>query len=221
MKAKKLYPIILLSLLLGVSVGFNIAHIVEGGHPKVERVEADSSKSTVKQVNKSKTAATNGDDPKMVPLDEFTYKDSSETKAYPILKDHPEAYIDVDIAKQRTYIKDGNKTLYEMYASTGEKDATPRGTYQIEPEHGEYFYTAPLKLGAYHWVSFLNHGEYLFHSTPTDENGNYVESIAKTLGVKPSSHGCVHLSNPDLQWLYNNVQPGMKVVIHGTFDKTK
>lgn len=216
---KKLYPIVLLSILLVISVGFNIAHLIEGNRTNVERVEADSNASVSKS-NQEKTAKPiKGDDPDMVPLEKFTYKDSSETKAYPILKDHPQAYIDVDIAKQRTYIKDGNKTLYEMYASTGEKDATPRGTYQIEPEHGEYFYTEPLKLGAYHWVSFLNHGEYLFHSTPTDENGNYVESIAKTLGVKPSSHGCVHLSNPDLQWLYNNVQPGMKVVIHGTFEK--
>lgn len=219
MKVKKFYPIILLSFLLLVSVGLNITQLVQSNHPNAEKVEADSNVDSKKDTDKKSDTVKKGDDAKMVPLAQFTYKDSSETKPYPVLKDHPEAYIDVDIAKQRVYIKDGKKTLYEMYASTGEKDATPRGTYQIEPEHGEYFYTAPLKLGAYHWVSFLNHGEYLFHSTPTDESGNYVDSIAKTLGVKPSSHGCVHLSNPDLQWLYNNVQPGMKVTIHGSFDK--
>lgn len=219
MKFKKYYPVILLSVLLVISVGLNIAQLIEGNQDNVENVQADSEKDTAKETNKKTDTVKKGDDPEMVPLSKFTYKDSSETKDYPVLKDHPEASIDVDIAKQRVFIKDDKKTLYEMYASTGEKDATPRGTFEIQPEHGEYFYTAPLKLGAYHWVSFLNHGEYLFHSTPTDESGNYVESIAKALGVKPSSHGCVHLSNPDLQWLYNNVQPGMKVTIHGTFDK--
>jgi len=104
-----------------------------------------------------------------------------------------------------------------MFSSTGKHDTTPRGTYYVQGERGDYFYTEPLKLGAYYWVSYLNHGEYLFHTTPTDENGKYVESIAKTLGRKPSSHGCIHLSVPDCKWVYDNVPTGMKVVIHGEF----
>lgn len=201
------------------AVSFTTIHLLTMDKVAVSKVSSkDESKDKIKATKKdSVKAATDFDDKDMVPLKDFCYKMSSEKKAYPDLTKHPDAFIDVDISNQRVYIKDGKTVLYEMYASTGKDDATPRGTYQIEPERGEYFYTAPLKLGAYHYTSFLNHGEYLFHTTPTDEKGHYVESIAKTLGVKPSSHGCVHLSNPDCKWIFDNAPTGMKVVIHGHF----
>jgi len=221
MNRKGIYRIIL-SVLLVVVLGFSVAHFYNSSNVKVE---ADSKtnkpvKKTRKTVSKKNTVdspTTVHDDKNMVGLKNFKYGDSSEKKDYPNLMEHPNAWIDVDIATQRTYIMDGKTKLYSMYSSTGKNDTTPRGTYQIESERGEYFYTEPLKLGAYYWVSYLNHGEYLFHTTPTDANGKYVESIAKTLGREPSSHGCIHLSIPDCKWIYDNVPTGMKVVIHGQY----
>ena len=201
-----------------------IAALGYGGYQAVTsqtkdvKVEAKDSAKVKKAPKKEVPSPENvKDDKDMVPLKDFDYNTASEKKDYPNLADHPDAFIDVDIATQRMYIKEGKTILYEMYASTGKKDATPKGTYHVQGERGEFFYTQPLKLGAYYWVSFLNHGEYLFHTTPTDEQGNYVESIAKTLGREPSSHGCIHLSVPDCKWVYENVPYGMKVVIHGDF----
>lgn len=217
MDYKKICRIAIISLLAIIALGYGTFELV-GNSAKDVKVEAKD-KAEPKKVTKkvTNTPDTVEDDKDMVSLKKFTYNDSSEKKDYPDLNEHPDAWIDVDIATQRMYVKDGETILYEMYASTGKKDATPRGTYYVQGERGEFFYTEPLKLGAYYWVSFLNHGEYLFHTTPTDEQGNYVESIAKTLGREPSSHGCIHLSVPDCKWVYENVPYGMKVVIHGSY----
>ncbi|MFT8728124.1 MAG: L,D-transpeptidase [Liquorilactobacillus ghanensis] len=53
--------------------------------------------------------------------------------------------------------------------------------------------------------------EYLFHSTPTASQGDFIQSDANDLGKKPSSHGCVHLSISDSKWIYENIKYGTKV----------
>ena len=216
MKNKGIYKIGLISLLVVILilVGANqfSRHSTEKRDVKVETKQKKA-----KKLVKKATPQTVRDDKDMIGLKTFKYADSSEKKNYPDLTAHPNAWIDVDIATQRTYIKDGKKNLYEMYSSTGKHNTTPRGTYYIQNERGDFFYTAPLKMGAYYYVSFLNHGEYLFHTAPTDVTGKYDEKIAKTLGREPSSHGCIHLSTPDCKWIYDSVPSGMKVVIHGTY----
>lgn len=224
MNYKRIYQITLIALLLGLFfITAQQVYTGQGNGYQTSQVDADSTsdKSDASKAAKSKPKKTDSklsqDSKDMIALDDFKYTDSSEKKDYPDLMQHPEAFIDVDIALQRVFIKEGDKVLYEMYASTGKNDTTPRGTYHIENERGEYFYTQPLKLGAYYYTSFLDHGVYLFHTTPTDENKVVVPSIAKTLGREPSSHGCVHLSDPDCKWIYDKVPAGTKVVIHGTF----
>lgn len=201
-------------MLVGILI-FNVM-----GHDDEKKVKADSSVKSAKVAVKKKVEKTaTNDDKDMIDLKHFKYTDASEKKAYPDLTQHPKAWIDVDIAAQRVYIKENQNKLYTMYSSTGKDDTTPRGTYYVQHERGDFFYTEPLKMGAFYWVSFLNHGEYLFHTTPTDVTGKYDETIAKTLGQKPSSHGCIHLSTPDCKWVYDNVPENMKVVIHGKYQE--
>lgn len=218
MNRKKIYTIVL-SVFSILVLGIIVWHFTDT--TKNARTDSQQvAKKVKKSPKKEAPSPLNVKDAKdMVKLKDFKYNKSSEKKKYPNLYNYPKAWIDVDIATQRVYIKNGNTTLYEMYSSTGKNDATPRGTYHIQNERGKFFYTAPLKLGAYYYVSFLNHGEYLFHTTPTDVQGTYVKSIAKTLGREPSSHGCVHLSAPDCKWIFENVPSGMKVVIHGKYQK--
>jgi Uncharacterized protein conserved in bacteria len=212
---KKLYTSVL-ALITVVLLGFIAVNFL--GHDDQKQVKADSANKATKVVAKKKAVEkVSKEDKDMNDLKHFKYTDASEKKAYPNLLQHPKAWIDVDIASQRVYIKDGKTNLYTMYSSTGKDDTTPRGTYYVQHERGDFFYTEPLKMGAYYWVSFLNHGEYLFHTTPTDVTGKYDEQIAKTLGHEPSSHGCIHLSTPDCKWIYDNVPENMKVVIHGKY----
>jgi lipoprotein-anchoring transpeptidase ErfK/SrfK len=148
-------------------------------------------------------------------MNSINWKKSSEKKAYPDLDRYPKAYLKVSIAKQRVYVMNGDKTLYTMYASTGSDESpTPTGTYHIQAERGDFFYNAASKEGAKYWVSFKEHGIYLFHTVPTDQQGNYLEKEAKQLGKEAQSHGCVRLSVPDAKWIYDKVPEGMKVEIH-------
>jgi lipoprotein-anchoring transpeptidase ErfK/SrfK len=141
---------------------------------------------------------------------------SSEDKAYPTLQ--ASDWIDVSEEKQRVYIKHDHQVLYTMYCSTGAPDATgtsatPKGTFEIEAERGLNFFNQASGEGANYWVSFKDHGTYLFHTVPVDANGNYVESEAVKLGKEAASHGCVRLSVADAKWFYETVPTGMKVVI--------
>ncbi|PWG00051.1 L,D-transpeptidase [Levilactobacillus bambusae] len=161
---------------------------------------ADTAKQTVKV---KKTAQ-----PK-----EINWRKPSETKPYPKLKKSD--WLDVDTKKERVYVKRGDKTLYTMYCSTGVgKNKTPHGTFHIQEERGTFFYNKESKEGAKYWVSWKDHGIYLFHTVPTDSKGNYIKSEAEELGKNAASHGCIRLSVADAKWVYEKVPYGMKVVIH-------
>lgn len=90
---------------------------------------------------------------------------------------------------------------------------TPTGTFHVEQERGDHFYSDLSHEGGNWWVSWKDHGIYLFHSVPIDQQGNYEEDQARLLGKKPASHGCIRLSVSDAKWLYEQLPVGTKVVI--------
>lgn len=90
---------------------------------------------------------------------------------------------------------------------------TPTGTYHIQRQRGNTFYNAKLREGAKYYVSWLNHGTYLFHSVPTGANGKVNVKEAAKLGKTQGSHGCIRLSIPDARWFSKTVPVGTKVVI--------
>ena len=142
---------------------------------------------------------------------------SSEKIAYQNINKYPGLWIHVSLEKQRMYLINHKHIIYTMYISSGVPTAdrrTPRGTYYVQAERGKYFYSAAVNEGAYYWVSWLNHGEYLFHSTPVDSQGHFIKSDASDLGKRPSSHGCIHLSIADSKWVYNNIKYGTKILIN-------
>ncbi|MCC9763335.1 L,D-transpeptidase, partial [Streptococcus agalactiae] len=115
--------------------------------------------------------------------------------------------------RQTMTITSNDKVIFKTIVSTGAKESpTPKGTFVIEPERGDFFYNASSKEGAYYWVSFKEHGIYLFHSVPTDQQGNEIPEEAKQLG-KAASHGCVRMSRADAKWFYENIPQGTTVTI--------
>lgn len=122
----------------------------------------------------------------------------------------------MDVKQQKAYIKAGSKTIYTMIVSSGldqtHDDSTPKGTFHIEPERGEWFFSEGYQEGAEYWVSWKNHGEFLFHSVPMTKDKKVIEKEAKKLGAK-ASHGCIRLSIPDAKWIYENIPEHTKVVI--------
>lgn len=135
---------------------------------------------------------------------------------YPPLGPNEPLWIRVSLESQKVDIMSGPRILYSMVASTGldepTDDRTPQGIFFVQRERGPSFYSAKLGEGARYWVSWLNHGEYLFHSVPTDRRGKIIAEEARRLGHK-ASHGCIRLTLPDAKWLYENIRYGTKVVI--------
>ena len=185
--------------------------------------QGSTAATTVTKTIAQKSAASSNSSSQMrTPID---WQKSSETKPYPDLDQVNDFWVKVDLKKNRTYLMSGDKVIYTMYSSGGSyhhdeetgkyESYTPTGTFYIEPERGDSFYNASLNEGANNWVSFKDHGIYLFHSVPTDASGNYNVKEAKKLGKKAASHGCIRLSVPDSKWMSENLKTGTKVVING------
>lgn len=145
------------------------------------------------------------------------YRQPSEYAPYPDLSKMNNFWIHVRIGQNRVYLMNGNDVVYTMYCTAGYYangvSTTPTGTYYIQAERGNSFYNGGLGEGANYWTSFLDHGVYLFHTVPTDANGNYKPYEASQLGINQGSHGCIRLSIPDAYWIMHNVPTGTRVVI--------
>lgn len=116
----------------------------------------------------------------------------------------------VSLDKQKVYIFKNNQLIKTLICSTGiEGSDTPKGTYTIE-DRAPFFFSQKFQEGGLYWVRFM--GDYLFHSVPTDANGNVIPQEATKLGVK-ASHGCIRLSVEDARWFYENVSSGAELII--------
>lgn len=133
------------------------------------------------------------------------------TGAQPNLADYTNLSIRVSLAEQQVHIMSNGQDIYVMRASTGIGDATPHGHYVINGLRGDSFYNPNEGMGARYWVGFIG-GVYLFHSVPTDVNGNWIASEGDKLG-QPASHGCVRLSVADAAWFYQQIPNGTPIDI--------
>lgn len=119
--------------------------------------------------------------------------------------------VEVSVAKQRVYLKSGNKVVYTMLCSTGAY-ATPTvtGNFKLS-SGGAYFWGG--SGGAKYWRAFAA-GGYYFHSIPTTSpNGAYGAKYGNQLGHR-ASHGCIRLSVADSLWFYKNMPNGTRVYVH-------
>ena len=186
-------------------------------HPQKVVVE-----SQVKEKPTQEKKIDNSESHMRTPID---WHKSSETVPYPDLNKVKDFWIKVDLKNNRTYLYDGSKVIYTMYSTggiykkdpkTGKlKSVTPTGTFYAQQERGDSFFNQSLKEGANYYVSWKNHGEYLFHSVPTKADGKYNEHEAAKLGKTQGSHGCIRLSVPDAQWMEKNLPVGTKIEIVG------
>lgn len=141
-------------------------------------------------------------------------------------------WIEVNLRKQRVYIRRGPYTLYTMYASVGKnyekaKDyqRTPIGHFKIEKRRGTSYYDPTRGYGARYWTAFKDDGLYRFESVPFDENGKVIKAEAEKLGQKVTkkhnikAYGSIRLSVPDAQWIEENIPAKTRVVIDSQDDK--
>lgn len=114
-----------------------------------------------------------------------------------------EKVIEIDLSEQRLFAKECDTVIYEMKTSTGKKwTPTPTGEYRIWIKVRKQKMSGGSKLtGDYYYlpnvphVMFFNKG-YGIHGAYWHNNfGNVM------------SHGCVNLSLPDAEKLYNWAEP--------------
>jgi lipoprotein-anchoring transpeptidase ErfK/SrfK len=113
-------------------------------------------------------------------------------------------WIDVNLTQQMVYAYQGNSVVNSFLVSTGTwQYPTVTGQYHIYVKlrytdmTGPGYYLPNVPFTMYFYQGYGLHGTYWHHNFGT-----------------PMSHGCVNLSIPDSEWLYNWASVGTLVNIH-------
>jgi lipoprotein-anchoring transpeptidase ErfK/SrfK len=115
-----------------------------------------------------------------------------------------EHWIDVDLSQQRVYAYEGETVVNSFLVSTGTwQTPTVTGRYNVWTKlrsaamSGPGYYLPNVPYIMYFYGSYGLHGTYWHNNFGT-----------------PMSHGCVNLSIPDAEWLYNFSTVGTVVNVH-------
>jgi lipoprotein-anchoring transpeptidase ErfK/SrfK len=115
-----------------------------------------------------------------------------------------EHWIDVDLSRQMVYAYAGDTLMNSFLVSTGTwQTPTVTGTYHIwiklrsTTMTGPGYYLPNVPYTMYFYKGYGLHGTYWHNNFGT-----------------PMSHGCVNLSIPDSEWLYNFSSVGTTVNVH-------
>jgi lipoprotein-anchoring transpeptidase ErfK/SrfK len=115
-----------------------------------------------------------------------------------------EHWIDVNLSEQRLYAYEGDTLVNSFIVSTGTwQTPTVTGSYKIwiklrsAAMSGPGYYLPDVPYIMYFYKDYGLHGTYWHNNFGT-----------------PMSHGCVNLSIPDAEWVYNFTQVGTVVNVH-------
>lgn len=115
-----------------------------------------------------------------------------------------ERWIDVDLSQQRLYAYEGDTLVNSFIVSTGTwQTPTVTGRYKVwvklrsAPMSGPGYYLPDVPYIMYFYGDYGIHGTYWHNNFGT-----------------PMSHGCVNLSIPDAEWVYNFSKVGTVVNVH-------
>ena len=115
-----------------------------------------------------------------------------------------ERWIEVNLTEQRVYAWEGDVVVNSFLVSTGTwAHPTVTGTFsiwnktRIQDMSGPGYYLPDVPFVMYFYKDYGFHGTYWHHNFGT-----------------PMSHGCVNLTIPDSEWLYNWASYGTTVKVH-------
>lgn len=154
----------------------------------------------------------------MVPIyvhsKELTQLQRSNSNSIRAKVDHNKFKVMVSISNQKVFIYKNGILIKSIVCSTGlpgDDTKTPYGHFKIDSDYGLNFYNDKYKEGAKYWVGFIG-SEYLFHSVPTNKNGQIIQGEANKLGTE-ASHGCIRMSVDNSYWFYRTIPQGTDVII--------
>jgi lipoprotein-anchoring transpeptidase ErfK/SrfK len=115
-----------------------------------------------------------------------------------------ERWIDVDLTNQMVYAYEGSQLINAFVTSTGTwEHPTVTGQYKVYMKlrytdmAGPGYYLPDVPFTMYFYKGYAIHGTYWHNNFGT-----------------PMSHGCVNLSIPDAEWIYNFSTVGTMVNVH-------
>jgi lipoprotein-anchoring transpeptidase ErfK/SrfK len=119
-------------------------------------------------------------------------------------------WVEVNLSKQKLYLWQGDRIIFSCLVSTGVSSySTPTGRFRVwgkflyddmsggSRERGNYYFLSKVPNVIYFYKSYALHGTY-WHS-------NFGQRM---------SHGCINLSIPDAEYLYQRLKIGDLIVIH-------
>ena len=119
-------------------------------------------------------------------------------------KGNGKRWIDVNLSEQRVYAYEGDIVVNSFIVSTGTaRTPTVTGNFKIwiklksTTMSGPGYYLTNVPYTMYFYKGYGLHGTYWHNNFGT-----------------PMSHGCVNLSIPDAEWLYNWAFEGTEVNVH-------
>lgn len=124
--------------------------------------------------------------------------------APPKVSGNGERWIDVDLSQQRLYAYEGDTLIRSFVVSTGTwQTPTVTGRYKVwiklrsAPMSGPGYYLPDVPYIMYFYKGYGIHGTYWHNNFGT-----------------PMSHGCVNMTIPDAEWVYNFSVVGTVVNVH-------
>ncbi|CAG0982320.1 Putative L,D-transpeptidase YciB [Anaerolineales bacterium] len=137
------------------------------------------------------------------PTPEFT-EPTAAPNIPPQVAGNGERWIDVDLSQQRVYAYEGDVLMNSFIVSTGTwQTPTVTGEFRIwvkvrsQAMTGPGYYLPDVPYVMYFYKDYGLHGTYWHNNFGT-----------------PMSHGCVNLTIPDAEWLYNFASVGTVVNVH-------
>lgn len=123
--------------------------------------------------------------------------------------------VEIDLSSQRMFIWQNGQLLYDWVTSTGRPEKpTKQGNFKILSKMRWAYGSSPEgdQWAMPYWLGFYFSGgtENGIHGLPLI-NGR--KEGAGDLGI-PVSHGCVRVSDSNIEWLYGWAEIGTPVIVH-------
>jgi len=138
------------------------------------------------------------------PTPEYTAPTAAPYTPAEVAGNGGEHWIDVDLSQQRVYAYEGDTVVNSFIVSTGTwQTPTVTGKFNIwikvrsQAMSGPGYYLPDVPYVMYFYKDYGLHGTYWHNNFGT-----------------PMSHGCVNLTIPDAEWLYNFSVVGTVVNVH-------
>ncbi len=120
-----------------------------------------------------------------------------------------DVYIAIKLSEQKAilYKRNGDSLIFPISSGSAKISKgmeTPEGIYTVQSRYKQAISKQFNNAKLFNWIGF--NGNIGFH-------GLEGTSYERLLGLRPSSHGCVRISNRDGELLYNEIKIGTPVIV--------